>query len=163
MIFSEEVSGYRDGWFDSPDELLDYLEDEEECNKPEFAFLGRKCVNQLNMDRAIERMTEDTYEDAELHITPEDMGKLSEAVDAFNAKYALTYFEHDYKRKVRIVHQVAAAPMAEPDDCKAKPDESLTIADEATTYRRIVPMGGEMYREIDEPIADEATDTKVDD
>jgi hypothetical protein len=102
MIFSEEVSGCRDGWFDSPDDLLDYLADEEEDNKPEFAFLGRKCVNELNISRAVEQMTEDTYEDAELHIADADWKALLAAVDAFNAKYAVTYYEHDYKQKVRI-------------------------------------------------------------
>lgn len=108
MIFSEEVSGYRDGWFDSPEDLLDYLADEDESNKPEFAFLGRRCVNELDLYRAIERMSEDTYEDAEVCATREDMSRLEEAVNAFNAKYAVTYYEHDYKRKVRVVHQAAA-------------------------------------------------------
>ena len=113
MIFSEEVDGYRDGWFDSPDELLDYLSDEDDENKPEFAFLGRKCVNELDLYRAIERMSEDTYEGAEIHASKEDMEKLTAAVDAFNAKYALTYYEHDYKRKVRIAHQLTAATLSE--------------------------------------------------
>lgn len=102
MIFSEEVSGYRDGWFDSPDDLLDYLADEDEVDKPEFAFIGRRCVRELDIDRAIERMTEDTYEDAEINASLEDMTKLGEAVAMFNAKYAVTYYEHDYKRKVRL-------------------------------------------------------------
>ena len=102
MIFSEVVIGSRDGWFDSPDDLLDYSEYEEEDNKPEFAFLGRKCIRELDLSRAIERMTEDTYEDAEVCATLEDMSQLEEAVTAFNAKYAVTYYEHDYKKKVRI-------------------------------------------------------------
>ena len=102
MIFSEEVIGNRYGWFDSPDDLLDYSEYEEEDNKPEFAFLGRKCVNELDLHRAIERMTEDTYECAEVDATLEDMSRLEEAVTAFNAKYAVTYYEHDYKKKVRF-------------------------------------------------------------
>jgi hypothetical protein len=102
MIFSEVVSGSRDGWFDSPDDLADYIAYEEEINKPEFAFLGRKCVRELDLDRAIEQMTEDTYEDAEIHASQEDMARLKAAVAAFNAKYAVTYYEHDYKRKVRV-------------------------------------------------------------
>lgn len=114
MIFSEEVSGYRDGWFDSPDDLADYLADEEEdADKPEFAFVGRKCVNELDIYRAIERMTEDTYEDAEVCATLEDMSRLEEAVTAFNVKYAVTYYEHDYKRKVRIFADVVADDEAE--------------------------------------------------
>lgn len=114
MIFSEEVSGYRDGWFDSPDDLADYLADEDEdLGKPEFAFLGRKCVRELDLSRAIEQMTEDTYEDAEVCATLEDLARLEEAVTAFNAKYAVTYYDHDYKRKVRIFAEVVAADEAE--------------------------------------------------
>jgi len=106
MIFSEEVSGYRDGWFDSPDDLLDYIADDEGGSKPEFAFLGRKCVRELDISRAVEQMTEDTYEDAELHIADDDWKALLAAVGTFNAKYAVTYYEHDYKRKVRISEAV---------------------------------------------------------
>ncbi len=107
MIFSEEISGYRDGWFDSPEHLLDYLSDEDEDNKPDFAFLGRKCVKELDISRAVEQMTEETYEDSELHIADADWKALLEAVDTFNAKYAVTYYEHDYKRKVRIAENVS--------------------------------------------------------
>jgi hypothetical protein len=102
MIFSEEVSGNRDGWFDSPEDLCDYIADDEEYNMPEFAFLGRKCVNTLDIDRAVEAITEDTFEDAELHVGDSDWAELRAAVDKFNAKYALTYYEHDYSKKVRI-------------------------------------------------------------
>ena len=102
MIFSEQISGYRDGWFNSPEDLLDYLADEEEADISEFAFVGRKVVKKLDIDRAIEQITEDTYEDAELHIADTDWQALTAAVDAFNAKYSVTYYVHDYTRKVRI-------------------------------------------------------------
>lgn len=102
MIFSEEIRGYRDGWFDSPDSLLEYLADEEADKKPEFAFVGRKCVRGLDLREAICQMTEDTYEEAEVCATREDMKRLEEAVAIFNEKYAVTYYERDYKRKVRI-------------------------------------------------------------
>jgi hypothetical protein len=102
MIFSEEVSGCRDGWFSSPEDLTDHLADEEQDDIPEFAFVGRKVVKELDIDRAVEEMTEDTYEDAELHIADADWQLLKEAVDQFNAKYAVTYYTHDYSRKVRI-------------------------------------------------------------
>lgn len=108
MIFSEDVSGYRDGWFDSPEDLLDYLADEDEDSKPEFAFLGRKCVNTLDIDRAVEAITEDTFKDAELHVADSDWSDLRAAVDKFNDKYAVTYYEHEYKRKVRIAEKVVA-------------------------------------------------------
>jgi hypothetical protein len=103
MIFSEEVRGYRDGWFNSPDELLDCIDDEE--NAPQFAFLGRKRIKELDISRAIEQMTADTYDDAELHIASADWCALMAAVDEFNAKYAVTYYEHDYKKKVRLADQ----------------------------------------------------------
>ena len=115
MIFSEVVGGYRDGWFESPDDMGDYLadEDEDEINKPEFAFVGKKCVRGLDLDRAIERMTEDTYEDCELEVAEEDMKALTAVVDAFNAKYSVTYYEHEYKRKVRISYSQVAADEAD--------------------------------------------------
>ena len=103
MIFSEQVSGYRDGWFDSPDDLNDYIEDEEIENRPEFAFVGRKVVKMLELARAIEEITEDTFEDAELDIDNKDWEELQTAVDKFNSKYALTYYEHDYTKKVRLL------------------------------------------------------------
>ena len=102
MILCEEYDGHRDGWFDSPDDLLDYLADEELEDIPEFAFVGKKVVKELDLDFALEQMTEDTYEDAEVCATREDMTRLQEAVAMFNAKYAVTYFEPFYKTKVRI-------------------------------------------------------------
>jgi hypothetical protein len=109
MIFSEDVDGYRDGWFDSPDDLLEYLEVDQDAEAehegvcvPEFAFLGRKCVNKLDIDRAVQLMTEDTYEDAELNVSDDDWAALLAAVDAFNEKYAVVYYEHDYTKKVRV-------------------------------------------------------------
>jgi hypothetical protein len=102
MIFSEQISGYRDGWFNSPEDLLDYLADEEEADIPEFALVGRKVVKKLDIDQAAGQITEDTYEDAELHIADADWQALTAAVDSFNAKYSVTYYVHDYTRKVRI-------------------------------------------------------------
>ncbi len=103
MIFSEWVSGYNDGWFDSPEDLLDYLADEDLDDIPEFAFLGKKCVRKLDISRALEWMTEDTYEEAELKVNSDDMNALMAAVEAFNSKYALTYFTHDYSKKIRVL------------------------------------------------------------
>jgi hypothetical protein len=102
MIFCDEWGCHRDGWFDSPDDLLDYLADEELEDIPEFAFVGERIVKELDLDSAIEQMTEDTYEDAEVCATREDMTRLQEAVAMFNAKYSVTYFEHSYKTKIRI-------------------------------------------------------------
>lgn len=105
MIFSEEVSGYRDGWFDSPEDLVDHLADEDIEHLPEFAFLGRKIVKELDIGRAVDEMTEDTYEDAELHVSDVDWAELKAIIDKFNAKYAVTYYEHDYRKKVRVSNQ----------------------------------------------------------
>lgn len=105
MVFSEDIGGSRDGWFDSPDDIVDYMAGEDDDDfpyKPEFAFLGRKVVKELDIARAVEQMTEDTYEDAELTIGDDDWKALLVAVDAFNAKCKLTYYERDYKKKVRV-------------------------------------------------------------
>lgn len=114
MIFSEEVTGYRDGWFYSPEDLRDYLADEdEEYAVPEFAFVGKKQVRELDIDRAVSEMTEDTYEDAELHVADSDWKALMDAVDTFNAKYRVTYYVHDYSKKVRVSKEVSSVPTAE--------------------------------------------------
>lgn len=102
MIFSDDVMGYNDGWFASPEDLREYMYDEEIDDGPEFAFIGRKCVSKLDIHRAIDRMLEDTSGDSDLDVTPEDQAALQAAVDAFNEKYAVTYYRKDYKRKVRV-------------------------------------------------------------
>lgn len=100
MLYTDEVEGYHYGWFYSPEELRDYCEDEA-LEIPEFAFLGRKRIRKLDLDRAIESMLEDTYEDASL---PDDEAykKLAAEVDEFNKRNAIVYYEHSHKRKVRI-------------------------------------------------------------
>jgi len=102
MIFSEDVRGNQDGWFNHPEELLDYAAAEGDIECPEFAFVGKKCVRKFDLWRAVEQMTEDTYEGAELRVTDADWKVLQEAVDRFNEKYAVTYYEHDYTMKVRV-------------------------------------------------------------
>ena len=100
MLHTDEVEGYHDGWFYSPEELCDYCEDEA-LEIPEFAFLGRKRVRKLDLDQVIESMLEDTYEDASL---PDDKAykKLAAEVEEFNKRNAIIYYEQSYKRKVRI-------------------------------------------------------------
>jgi len=43
---------------------------------------------------------------------------------------------------------------------RVRRQEASDEATDTTTYRRIVPMGGEMYREIDQPIADDEAESK---
>lgn len=105
MIFSEDVMGYFDGWFASPDDLREYLYDEEIEDRLEFAFVGRKRVATLDLDRAIEQMLESVSAEAELEIDEADKLALQTAVDAFNAKYAIIHYTHEYKRKVRVAEQ----------------------------------------------------------
>ncbi len=106
MIYSEDVQGHDNGWYSSPDDLLEYLHGRDDEDVPEFAFVGRKVVRSLDIDQALERLTEDTDEDAELHVSPDDIAALNAAVDQFNKKYSVTYYEHEYKRKVRIKPEV---------------------------------------------------------
>lgn len=100
MLYTDEVEGYHDGWFYSPEELRDYCEDEA-LEIPEFAFLGRKRVRKLDLDQAVESMLEDTYDNAELR-DREAYKKLAAEVEEFNKRNAITYYAHEYKRKVRI-------------------------------------------------------------
>ncbi|WP_230690830.1 hypothetical protein, partial [Streptococcus pneumoniae] len=58
-----------------------YMDDEEINDGPEFAFVGRKCVSELDIHRAIDRMLEDTPGDSDLDVTPEDQAALQVAVD----------------------------------------------------------------------------------
>ena len=102
MIFCDELSGHRDGWFDSPDDLLDYLADEELEDIPEFAFVGEKCVRMLDMVDVVGRLADDTYEDAEIHVSKEDWCEIKALEEKFNSKYAITYYGHSYRKKVRI-------------------------------------------------------------
>ena len=110
MLYSEDVTGSRDGWHTCPDELMEEIEEceyeDEHFERPEFVFASIKKVNELDLSRMVERMTEDTYEDAGDNISSADFMELQKHVDAFNAKNAVTYFDPDYKRKIRVPAKV---------------------------------------------------------
>lgn len=106
MLFSEDISGSRDGWFSCPDEIMEEIEeleaDNEDFIRPEFVFASQAHVRQLDLSRMVEQMTEDTYEDAGDNISSHDYLELQAAVDKFNAANAITYYTQDYTKKIRI-------------------------------------------------------------
>ena len=106
-VYSEDFTGHNDGWFTSLDDLIDYvgdLDEDERGDLPDFVFCSKTDVRKVDLDHAIERACEDGYE---------DMGvggfwlekETQEAIDRFNKanEAALTVFEVDYKRKVRVI------------------------------------------------------------
>ena len=105
MLFSEQLRNSRDGWYytldDVHDEIAERRSEDAEFEAPDFVFASIKRVKGLDLDRAIESMCEDTYEDAEVTDT-EALKKLQDAVDEFNTKCAIVYFDPDYSRKVRV-------------------------------------------------------------
>lgn len=110
MVCCEEI-GYRDGWFQSLDDLIDHLTDDwvddetgDPMPWPEFCFASKADVRQFSavhaFDRELERMHEDGFEDMEISPSPE----LIAAAEKFNAQnqQAFTVYNVDYSRKIRI-------------------------------------------------------------
>jgi len=106
-VYSEDFTGHNDGWFESIGDLIDYVGDldaDERGNLPDFVFCSTTDIRKIDLGEAIERACEDGYE---------DMGvggfrlrkETQEAIDRFNKanEKALTVFEVDYKRKVRVI------------------------------------------------------------
>lgn len=90
-----------DGFYSSAEYLADCLYDDA-CDDDVWAFACKSRVEQLNLDRAIEDLCSDGYEDMADRLNVPD--SLQKAVDEFNAlnAEALTIYEPDSKRKVRI-------------------------------------------------------------
>lgn len=93
MLYCEQNGRY----YGQPDEVLG---DFEEGFVPEWLFGTKEQRSELNLEAAIERMEDDTYEGAEVVSSPE-LNALTKAVDEFNAKHAILYCEPDYKVKVK--------------------------------------------------------------
>ena len=111
MVFCDGY-GSQDGWFDSLDDLVKWLEEYhfdddtgEALPWPEWCFAGTKEVRKLDVIDAInsqlERLSEDGYEDMEILPSKE----LIESAEKFNAEneHAMTCWHEDRTRKVRIV------------------------------------------------------------
>lgn len=81
--------------------VLDAAEDfEVQEEVPEFVLCCSQKRKELNIDRQLEQMPEDTYEDAELN--RDAVRELLEAVKRFNDRAAIVYYVPDYSRKVRV-------------------------------------------------------------
>lgn len=105
MLLSEDLPNSQDGWCSDPEDLAEeiYWRKQEEPNfePPEFAIASTKRTSKLDLDWAIERMLEDTHEDVGWP-SNSAVEELRKHVDSFNEKEAITFFEPDYKHKVRI-------------------------------------------------------------
>lgn len=114
FVYSDDISGYREGFFDDISDLLDHMDcdhvdDEtgEPLPRPEFVFCCTPERHYVDVDRIIEDATSDGYEDMADNL--QGVSELRAAVDAFNElnKVAMTSYHPDYKHKVRV-------PAAEP-------------------------------------------------
>jgi hypothetical protein len=93
-----------DHYFSSAEVAAEYLEDDEEERDGEvWAFACRADIRGIDIDRALEQVCDDGYEDMGDRI--EIPKSLRDAVDAFNKEneVAFTVYETDYRRKVLIV------------------------------------------------------------
>lgn len=89
-----------EGYYSTVDAYRDRWDDDDEA--AEWGFACKSRVEKLCIDDAIERLCDDGYEDMADHMTiPQS---LKDAVAEFNAvnASALTIYETDYKRKVRL-------------------------------------------------------------
>lgn len=106
MLLSTDLVNSRDGWYTCPDEVLEEIADceadDEHFERPEFVFASYPKVNKLELGHLLEQMCEDTYEDAGDSISNADVAELQRHVDKFNEANAITYYEPDYSKKVRI-------------------------------------------------------------
>lgn len=94
--------GYRDGYFDDMDCLLDRLEDEPQEVWPEFVFACECYDTKMDIDCILEDLCRDGYEDMEDRLTvPKE---LTDAIAKFNAdnKVALQSWDWTTKRKYRV-------------------------------------------------------------
>lgn len=109
MLLSEDLPNSRDGWYSYPDEAAEAiswrLEDDPDFEPPQFAFASEKRVKGLDLDSAIETMMDDTYEDAEWPSNG-STAELQKHVNEFNSEHSITFFEPDYKHKIRIPFEI---------------------------------------------------------
>ena len=106
MLLSEDLPNHRDGWYTDPEDVAEAIhwrkQEEPGFEPPEFVFASTRRTKGLNLNSAIENMLDDTHEDADWP-SKSAVAELQKHVDVFNAKESITFFEPDYKRKVRIV------------------------------------------------------------
>lgn len=105
MLLSEDLPNSQDGWYYSPEDVAESIswrqEDDPDFEPPEFVFASEKRIKGIDLSRAIDSMLDDTYEDVD-YPSKESTAELEKCVAEFNAKHSITYFEPDYKHKIRI-------------------------------------------------------------
>jgi hypothetical protein len=100
-----ENAGYQDGYFQSVDDLIEWLADnvDFESDWPEYVFVCKGRFDGIRLDRVLEDIEQDMYEDVrnDLHGIPE----LEAAINAFNtANVGVLTYEPDYSKAVRVLN-----------------------------------------------------------
>lgn len=98
-----EGRGWKDGYFDSLEELHEWYDDQDEEFRPElplWVFVCKKVpFDGLDVSRLIEMCTEDSFEDAAGRLS--GIPELTTAIEAFNkANVGLVSYTPDFKYAV---------------------------------------------------------------
>lgn len=105
MIFVDGYGGYREGFFNDVDDLLEWIEGEDDSDNfpiPEFVFC---CVQKHFKDEhisagdIIENETQDYHEDYHQQLDEDGLQKL---LNQWVSEQALSSWDVDYSKKVRI-------------------------------------------------------------
>lgn len=100
-LYSDDVTGYRDGFWTDMGELLDHLEDEEDIERPEFVFCCHEISHLIDLGHVLENLCEEGYDEMADRLETKELEKAIEAFHELN-KDALRSYQPDYKRKVRV-------------------------------------------------------------
>lgn len=101
FVYSDEVSGYHDGYFCEMDDLLEYCECEE-VDLPEFVFACTPTKHAMDLESILEDVCSDGPEDmADQFDIPDELEQGIRLFNAQNATALTTYYE-DHERKYRV-------------------------------------------------------------
>ena len=100
-LYSDEVSGYRDGYFRDMEDLFSFCDDSD-VDPPAFVFACTPTPPQLiDIDDFIDRAESDGPEEAWEHLNGTD--EIEAALKAFREANAdVKFWEPDYSRKVKV-------------------------------------------------------------
>lgn len=99
-IYSDDATGYNEGYFEDAGILIDYCEDEE-IEVPEFAYIAEETKFQLNADHILENAADgDHHEDILDSLV--DREELETYIEQWNAKQVACSYYPNYKKKVRV-------------------------------------------------------------
>lgn len=101
-IWTHQVTGTQDGYFESVEAMLDYIEDEPDCDRPEFVFACVESHLKLDISNSLDSLNDEGYEEMLEHTS--GMDELWAAVDAWNElnKNHLRTYIIDYSKKVAV-------------------------------------------------------------